>query len=494
MRGMTIVMLALVACSGRNGAEEAPPDGIGATQSTADAGTVAAAPVVEDAGSISVEPAADAGTIAAVPVTPPSAPVPADAGSPSSAPVTCDNVSPPPGHVDDSPPDAGVTYSPGPAPGLARQNGQWVPTGAAGCDGLLPAAVAPQLSWTSSGDSGGFCFLGEPFLDGDGHLAYDGTFFPSDGSASQRSNGGIIGARPSGFFTSRVSRTTQWDFTVAADGTVQDFVRSDSDPNCTDFIYSAYSVTQNPRGGYVESRIQNSFADDGNFHHAFEVRFTDANLVPRSQWISGMDWDYSYNTSANVYVDQTGKALVMLYFDPPMSMPCPGAMTGAFWAADDGTVTAFNPVTPTVQTAVCDGPQFATPGSAVALAEGGFAFYQPPSASTDGFNVPSQVGWYVSYASGSGVAFPAPAWLGDYDGSLTLLADGSAYLATRLDSVSCTRTAELVGPAGELCATLPLEASGGCDASDEISPDGTLVLHARDSCAVRWWPKLGRSH
>jgi hypothetical protein len=103
-------------------------------------------------------------------------------------------------------------------------------------------------------------------------------------------------------------------------------------------------------------------------------------------------------------------------------------------------------------------------------------------------------GWYVRYPSGSGVGASAPAWLSDYDGSLNLLFGGSAYVGTRRDAVSCTRTAEIVGPAGQLCATLPLEGSGGCDASDETSPDGTLVLHASDSCSLRWWPKLGRGH
>jgi hypothetical protein len=40
---------------------------------------------------------------------------------------------------------------------------------------------------------------------------------------------------------------------------------------------------------------------------------------------------------------------------------------------------------------------------------------------------------------------------------------------------------------------VPSIRSGGCDANDTISPDGTLALRASTSCSVRRWPKLGRS-
>src|SRR5207302_5085178 len=99
-------------------------------------------------------------------------------------------------------------------------------------------------------------------------------------------------------------------------------------------------------------------------------------------------------------------------------------------------------------------------------------------------------GWYVRYDSGSGAATAPPAWLNDY-GALKLLAGGGAYLGMRRDAADCTRTAEIVGPSGQLCATLRLEGSDGCRANDEIWPDGTLVVHEADSCSLRWWPRLG---
>jgi hypothetical protein len=474
MKRTATVLVVLFACSGRNAAQT-EPDGIGATQPTADAGAVAAVPQAADAGPVAADP---------VPVT----------GSPSKTPVSCDQLSLPAGYSDGTPPDAGVMTSPGPTPDLLQQAGSWVPTGAAGCEGLVPAAVTPQLSWTAPNSSGDLCFLGEPFLDGDGHLTYDGAFFASDGSASQLSNIGIVGRRPSGFFFSTYPiEETQWDFAAGPDGSNQGFVHSDSDPACRDFIYASYNLTPNPRGGYVESRIIAVLTDGGELWSA-EVRFVDSALMPRTQWLVGAQWTYGDNIDSNVYVDPTGKALVMMFFDPPMSMPCAGTMTAAFWAADDGTVTAFTPVTPTLKSGACDADQFAGFGTGVVLAEGGVAFYHPPGTSTNGSNESSETGWYVRYPSGSGVGASAPAWLSDYDGSLNLLFGGSAYVGTRRDAVSCTRTAEIVGPAGQLCATLPLEGSGGCDASDETSPDGTLVLHASDSCSLRWWPKLGRGH
>ncbi|MGZ6126159.1 MAG: hypothetical protein ACXWLR_14420, partial [Myxococcales bacterium] len=61
----------------------------------------------------------------------------------------------------------------------------------------------------------------------------------------------------------------------------------------------------------------------------------------------------------------------------------------------------------------------------------------------------------------------------------------------RRDPTTCARTAEIIGSAGQVCATLALEGSSDCTAGDRIHPDGTLVLQT--SCSLVWWPGLGRS-
>ena len=402
---------------------------------------------------------------------------------------------------DAGPPDAGFTWSPGQTPASAQQVASWLPTGAAGCEGLVPATVPPRLSWSGPRQ---FCFASQPLVDGLGDVsfAFDGSlnsgpilsaFFLSDGSAGQLvANLPLLGSRPKGFFATLTSQTGQWDFAVAPDGSDQGLVRSDSDPNCTTFIYSNYDLTPDPRGGYVETRVRAELLNAAPWEiWKSELRWADANLVPRTQWLVGTTWNYDFNIESKVYVDLTGNALVMLFFDPPMSMPCAGTMTAAFWAADSGAVSPFTPVTPTVQTDQCDSPQFAGFGSGVVLGDGGVAFYEPPLQWTN--YVPSASGWYVRYPSGSGVGSAVPSWLNAYDGTLERRADGRAWSRLIRDPSDCTRTAQIVGPAGQLCATLVVAGSEGCSANDEISADGTLTLQDQTACTLRWWPGLVRA-
>ena len=157
-------------------------------------------------------------------------------------------------------------------------------------------------------------------------------------------------------------------------------------------------------------------------------------------------------------------------------MPCDGSMTRAVWAPEGGPATVFDPVTPTAQTQMCGPPQFSGFGSGVVLAEGGIAFHHP------------DLGWYARYPHGA-----PPAWLNGHEGTLQLLAGGRGYFGTRRAPGSCARTAEILGPSGQACATLQLDASDGCDDREKLWPDGTLVLHQWGSCRIRWWPGLGRA-
>lgn len=202
-----------------------------------------------------------------------------------------------------------------------------------------------------------------------------------------------------------------------------------------------------------------------------------------------MSWTTFINFRAQVFVDVSGNALVLVDENKPMSMPCIDWSVLGFRVSESGSVSPFAPATPTYRMPNCSNLAFAGFGSALALDDGGVAFYRQPIPGA----ALSLSGWYARYPSSPGASATPPAWLRDHDGSLQRLAGGTAYLGTRRDPATCSRTAELVGPGGQVCATLALDGSAGCDAIDRITPDGTLVLRESASCSLRWWPGLGRA-
>ena len=251
-----------------------------------------------------------------------------------------------------------------------------------------------------------------------------------------------------------------------------------------------------PRGGYVETRVRFEVCNDGGWLHVLELRWVDEALAPRTPWSRVTSWSYSYNVGPQVLVDARGNALVLVFFDPPMSMPCHGAMVTAAWLTEAGGVTAFKPTTPLVRSSACgEALQYRDPGAPVALPDGGFAFYAPPDGSTvypEG--IPSS-GWYA-YASNSPVVGPAPEWLSARTDAPQRLTSG-AYASVRRDPASCARTVEVLGPAGQSCASLPLEPLGACtaaDRADQLTPEGTLMAYDAQACTVRWWPRLAAAH
>jgi len=447
---------------------DAPAD----SQPQSDAGTIADAGI--DDGGLA---ATDAGT--GDPVTVNDGGIVSDAGT-----VACSGTAP---QV-----DAGVTYSPGPVPAADQQSVSWMPTGALGCDGLVPTRVPPRLSWTAPVQR---CFDGDPTVSGSGDLAfaYDEigppyplhlVFFPSNGTAglvvsSAQTTGfkQIVGVRPRGFFTATGSYSPDqgaesWVSGTGPDGSDQGVVAC--------FAGAIPGRVPDPRGGYVESRIRVDYGSSRIVWN-LELRWVDGDLIARTPWWWLTSWDYDYNVYPQIHVDVNGNALVLLYFNPPMSMPCNGDMTWAAWVSATGSVSEFTPVKPSLPND-CGGRNLFGFGSAVTLDEGGFAFFVEP------FRNLSPTGWYA-YASGSGTG-AVPAWLQSRDAPVQRLASG-AYLGTRRDPATCARTAEILGPAGQVCATLPLDGSDGCDDADRMSPDGTLALYHAGSCSLRWRPKLG---
>ena len=272
------------------------------------------------------QPSAEAG-----PATPPtSTPPPGSTPPQPDPPAACDVTNPGTTSPDPGPaPAEHLTYARAPAPAVDRQSARWVPTGAAGCEGLIPADVPARLSFTAS--SSADCRGDEPAIDGEGNLSFafrrrffgagERAFFLSDGTPGQLVSGlGFLGTRPRGSFRTVHSEVAQWTIAVLPDGTDEALVRGDSDPRCKDFVYATYDLARDPRGGFLETRVRAEFnRDRSKFIHHYELRWVDEKLSPRTQWVVGTTWDYGYNIGASAYVDPRGNAFATPGESEPLS-------------------------------------------------------------------------------------------------------------------------------------------------------------------------------
>jgi hypothetical protein len=380
-------------------------------------------------------------------------------------------------------PDAGTSYGQGVSPSVSRQSVGWSSTGAAGCKGLVPATVSPRLSFTPPR-----LWAERTAVDGQGNLtlAWDRSapywdvqraYFPADGSAGAvvSGRGLFLAARERGFLIGDIDQSSSSERAHAygPDGTDEGYL---GEP----ISILNGSFWPDPRGGFVQTRT----TTDPIWGHTFtyELRWVDATLQARTVWWPVTTWNYPYNVDDTVLVDGSGKALVLIFFDPPMSMPCPGDLSFDAWVAEDGSVAPLQTPPPKYKTDLCDlaGGVYGLP---LAL-DDGFVFYFPP-----GLNAPV-AGWWAWFRSGQTGSEPPPAWLSQYGSTLRHLPNGS-YLSAVHDPATCGRTAELIGPSGQLCATLPLDGSADCSGADALWPDGTFSIS--DGCTITWWPGLGRA-
>ena len=253
------------------------------------------------------------------------------------------------------------------------------------------------------------------------------------------------------------------------------------DTNVTDGTEQVTAVYRNPLGGFVEALITTQ-------HASLELRWVDDSLNPIGAWHTALSWDQNNNWV--LFVDQTGKALVLSMLSAPLSGSDPSNWVfTAQWMDKDGQVgPAFTPIAPlfSVRSQVT---AFAGFGTIVPLAEGGFAMYRSAPDPTRGSTSPT--GWYALYPSGQGTAAPVPSWLQAYPGSINLIGNQGIYGAIRRDAATCARTALLLTASGEICYSLPLEGSYDCAIADRVTSDGSFAL--QDGCLAKWWPGLLRS-
>jgi hypothetical protein len=370
-----------------------------------------------------------------------------------------------------------------PPPDSTQQSEGWTVTGADGCDDLVPSQLPPRLSW-SAPDSG--CW--QPTVDGEGNLAANfGSarqidallFLPRNGSSGAVAEYDVnlyLAPRATGFYVDQQDLGAgDWFGPVTPAG------MQEASP---EFIEGWGSLLEpDPRGGFVEERDRLAPNSTGRLTHYFELRWLDDALNARTDWHVVTSWPAGPpGDNAHAWIDVSGRAFVLHYFNA--RLPCPGThFADGFWASEDGATIQFTPFLPMAPGGGNCYPDIVWSGPALPLDEGGFALF---SSAGD------QTGWFAWYPGGSGTSVAAPSWLTSYQGSLQRLTNG-AYLATQRDSATCQRIAQIIGPAGQLCASVALNGSEDCSARDSLSPDGTLVLAAPSGCSLTWWPGLGRA-
>ena len=391
------------------------------------------------------------------------------------------------GPSDAGPPDAGLAFSAGLAPSRVWQSTRWMATGAPGCDEVIPHEVPPRLSFTTPAP----CDEATA-VDGEGNLTLawnragpdwrvDRAYFTSDGSAGAvvTSQELLVAARARGFIGGDINWLSgeEWYRITGPEGGYQGYA---GEP----FVSLNGTLWPDPRGGYVQTRVS-SASCASSIQLIYELRWLDAELHPRTPWRQVTTWSYSYNVLDRVLVDRSGSALVLIYFDPPMSMPCPGNLSFNAWVSPEGAIAELETPPPSYRSGSCSDLQGGSYGEPVAL-DDGFAFYYRPS------KYAPVTGWWARFRSGQTRSEAPPAWLSSYGPGIQRLPSG-AFLTAADDPRSCARTAKLLGSAGQLCATLPLEGSADCTFGDMVWPDGTFAIANVQRCTTTWWPALGRA-
>ena len=361
---------------------------------------------------------------------------------------------------------------------------------------LTPAAPSAQLTWL--GPTDGVCDA--PSINGDGDLAifsltgksFGFNFATADGrsgafAASSKTEQLTVAAPlPHGFATVVHEFTTACDYSRVVDST-----EHVSGPTLIDGPYARqiFDVITNPHGGFVEVRTFTGGSSVTNPNY-LELRWVDDSLQPAGDWHTAVTWPVGSENSWTVVVDETGRALVLSFMFPPSLGSPPDPSTWVFsarWMDVGGSASdAFTPTTP-IYTAANGRAYFANWDVIMPLREGGIVMYHPP---LQGPGTLSPAGWYAYYPSGQATVAAPPAWLDSYDGSLQLVAHGTAYAAVQRDALTCARKVSLISPSGVTCYQLPVSGSDLCGTKDTLQSDGTLII--RSVCALRWWPQLAR--
>ncbi len=460
MRWILLAAVLLAACSGRSVLE----DSGAAMPAAIDAGSTADSP---DAAGLSAS-AADAGSVS-------------DAGNDSCCSATDAGLASSDAGPQPPPP---ATLTPIPPPDSMQQTSAWISTGAAGCDGGVPSRPPVRFSWTTT--AFGCSAQG---ADGEGDLAaefdndaagiiYGLLFVPVAGMAGNMAaydRNVRVTSRPAGFFLDQAQLGSgDWFSPVDAAG----------NELASPFFVGGWwtDLTPDPRGGYVEQHDRLASDPTGTNHH-FELRWVDHDLTPRTDWVPVTSWQaMPPGDVAGAWIDTSGRALVEHAYEA--RLPCPGSHNvDAFWASESGTVSPFAPAVTTTPTTSNCAPNVGM-GTPLRLDDGGFAFFQAAYPGT------SPTGWFAFYGSGSTTSTAPPSWLNAYNW-IEPLSNG-AYLDIQTDATTCTRSARIIGNAGQVCATVALEGSNDCSARDHRFTDGTLVQDVANSCSLTWWPRLGR--
>lgn len=316
------------------------------------------------------------------------------------------------------------------------------------------------------------------FVSADGHARY--------AESTKSETVGTVAPRAKGFAIVRHEFATDCDYSSLLETNAPPIEATLIDgPRASD----VRKVIPNPLGGFVEARTGLT-ASLNIVLNRLELRWVDENLQARGDWHTAMTWPAFTENEWLVNVDQLGRAFLLSFNYPPTlgSLPAPTSWTfSARWMDIDGPIgDAFAPIAPNY-IAPSGKVYFADWDVVRPLSEGGFAVFHWPNL---GPGTLSNAGWYAYCPSGQRTSLAPPAWLSSYDGSVNLIANGRAYAALRRDPATCARTVSLISLSGTKCYEMSLPHSVGCDATDRIQADGTVLMQA--GCPVRWWPQAVR--
>jgi hypothetical protein len=323
-----------------------------------------------------------------------------DGGSNASAhPTICDVSGP-------TPLGGGLTITPGQSVAIsAAQSPEWQQVSSApGCASLRPGSVPRARTWTWDGMNSPtrFCYFPNLTTAGDLNIAsisgqgYVTSFLPADGSVGAELTASFndipMAILPHSAQFVLIQQTSEP--TCGFIGTISPTAVPTSPPQYietdgTDFVTG---LAINPVGGYIEEKS----IDQGG---GLQLRWIDDAYQPVGDWHTVVTWKELNNWS--LYVDEQGRALVLSFMFPRSigKPPPPSAWTfTAQWMDADGPIgAAFTPIAPVFTSNV--GSSFPGFGPALALPQGGLAFYSAPASASTGGTV-SPAGWYVAFARG----------------------------------------------------------------------------------------------
>jgi hypothetical protein len=348
---------------------------------------------------------------------------------------------------------------------------------AAECAGVVPASAPAPVLFRRQAAAGATCLGGTS--DGTGAVVVGAR--AADGTVTWQALSGD--GRPQGAFTAwpLLPQPRGWHglatdgaairaVAVAPDGAIAAGTVVSPDPAL--WTNARATLAGDPAGG--SAAISRAVTIAGNHWHAVFVRRLDAAGAPRADAArveTGSDANAPWFMGAGV--STAGEALVLLQ---------DSSFVDAIWTDASGAIVASSTQQEPSSGVVGDGLRHEV--DAAALLDGSLV-------------VRSDGTWRRRYGRLATRSGPLPAWLSERAAwGLRITRGNRGYAALEpggLAAPDCAQRIELLAPSGRLCGRVTFHEGGtGCTTGAlDQGWDGTVVQQSgKDSCTVRWWPRL----